>query len=322
MTASKESVRELTVAGVGAIVLPSLFEEQVVQSLVESGESPQAGELQTAEQHFEDIQQTSYGSPRGYLDLVAELKSQGSVPVIASLNGCTSGNWLDIATELEQAGADAFEVSLESGMLEMATSADTAEERLIENVREFCKRTQLPVSVKLSPFHTNVANLAWRLTEVGVAGIVCFAHDPEWDVRTDHLAATLKWSLTPAHHINQTLAGLIRLKVGGYAGDLAASGGVCSAEDLLKALIAGADVAMVTSELYRSGPGAVTQMVEGLSSFLDQQQLSSVADLAQRRPKLPADFRGGYLRSITGRIDARDPTPKVAGRGDRWGHPT
>ena len=317
-----EMVRQLSIAGAGAIVLPSLFEEQIVHQRKECGEDVSEEEAMIEWMCYGKVEGRYNGGPQAYLDAIASLKSVAVIPIIANLNGCTSGHWIHFAREIQLAGADAIEIMIESEIYDPSCSADEVERRLLDSVVTLCDEIEIPISVKLSQFHTNLPNLAWRLLEAGVTGIVCFAHDPVWNVCTERIKTSPKWELTHCSNINPTIAGLIRVRSGCPTISLAASGGVCSPLDFTKVLIAGADVAMVTSEVYRSGSEAITTLFSGLQTFLEDHSFESFGAFLESRPTPSRSLRGASLQSLTRPKRYEDPTPRLpfGNSGDRWGH--
>lgn len=314
-------VRELSIAGAGAVVLPSLFEEQIVHQMLERGKETCACEDKVEAACYTESEDVYNGGPAEYLNTIQRLKDVTAIPVLANLNGCTEGRWLDFARELEFAGADGIEVSLDNDLATASKSADQVEGRLLECVNELSDSVNIPIGVKLTPFHTNLANLAWRLVEAGAAGVVCFAHEPSWLVEIDKVAATLNWGLTPASNINSTLAGLVRIRSGGPEISVAASGGISAPQDLIKTIIAGADVTMVTSEVYRAGPDSIAHLLEGLTSYLMRHGFSSFSEFTASRPVLNSAVRRMEVCSLTRCQEFIDPTPDVHQHsGDRWGH--
>lgn len=321
LTQKPEMVRELSIAGAGAVVLPSLFEEQIVHRMLEQGDDPSPCESQVEAAYYTESEDTYNGGPSEYLGNIQRLKDVTAIPIIASMNGCTDGRWLHFAREIEAAGADGLEVSLDRGTSDSSLSADQVEGRMIECVTELCDSVNIPISVKLTPFHTSLSNLAWRIVEAGASGIVCFAHEPSWMVSTERVAATLNWGLTPASNINSTLAGLVRIRSGGPEISVAASGGISAPQDLIKTIIAGANVAMVTSEVYRAGPDSVAHLLEGLTSYLGRHGFLSFEDFVASRPALDSAIRRMEVCSLTRCQEFVDPTPAVHQQsGDRWGH--
>lgn len=321
LTARPESVREFVVAGAGAIVLPSLFQEQVVHRRLEKRQPTTEPETKLESQYYSHLNESPYGSVEAYIELIRTLKAAAGIPIIASLNGCSGGSWLAVVDELHAAGADAVEASIEPDNFNASQSAETVEHEALAGLAQLCQQSPLPVSVKLSPFHTNLSHLAWQLAKVGVAGLVCFAHEMTWVVHTDRIATSLDWELTPASHINPTVSGLLRVRTGGPEMDLAASGGISLPEDMLKTMIAGADVVMVTSEIYRSGPDIIAHLNESLARYLSQHQFTSFAEFKANRPPLQLQPRAAFLHSLTAGGQISDPTPRVTQQtGDRWGH--
>ncbi len=321
LTLIPEKVREMSIAGAGAVVLPSLFEEQIVHLRNQRGERVSDRESQVEWLSYEQIEDKYNGGPEAYLESISHHKKFSDLPVIASLNGCTGGHWLGFAVDLQRAGADAIELMLEPEITEPSVSGDRIERELLSCVTYLCDQISIPVSVKLSPYHTNLANLAWRLAEAGASGMVGFAHATSWEVSAERIKTSIKWSLTHSGNLNPTVDGLIRLRSGGPSISLAGSGGVCSSEDVSRVVIAGADVAMVTSEVYRAGPNIITSMLAGLSELLISHNLSSFEELVRSRPRPTLSLRRSRLQSMTRPHRFDDPTPEEPHRaGDRWGH--
>ncbi len=324
ITRQPESVRELAIAGAGAVVLPSLFQEQIVNYMLRDGVQPDADEERAEAAGSSHIQNGYNGGPAAYLRTIGELKHCVGIPIIANLNGFTDGQWLSFARELEDAGVDAIELSLYTDCANPGQSADEIEAKLIDCVAKVTDCVSIPISVKLTPHFTSLANLAWRLVEVGVSGIVIFAHEPVWETHLDRLAATTNWSLTPSGNVHPTVAGLIRIRRGGPRVSIAASGGVSNPGNLIQVVLAGADVAMVTSEIYRGGPDVIAHMIDGIRSYLERAGLDSFQALTQARPDKadPIDQRLDLLKSLTQDGRYHDPTPPLPTDhvGDRWGH--
>ena len=305
MTLEPESVRQMIDCGAGAVVLPSIFQEQIA---------------------YRDESQSKYnGGPDQYLTSIQEMKRLASIPVIASMNGFCDGTWLEYAKHIEVNGADAIELNLQPTVSNPAQRAEEIEEQLCEMVRKVCESVSIPVAVKLTHRFTSIANLAHRLQLLGAAGVVLFAHEPKWEVAIDRLQSTSHWELTPVDSLGATLTGIIQARLGGLDLSIAASGGVRTAEDAIKAMIAGADVVMITSEIYRSGPEAISKMVHGLERLIEIQGFHSLAQLQQARPAPETRSRQATrfdtIDPITRTTTYRDPTPVVERQsGDRYGH--
>lgn len=323
LTRQPEYVRNLAIAGAGAVVLPSLFEEQIVTYLVQTGVQPDANEERAEAKGSSFIQDTYNGGPEAYLQTIGELKHCVGIPIVANMNGYTDGQWLTFARDLQNAGADAIELCLHTDCANPGLSADEIEDKLINSVCSVCDAVTIPISVKLAPYFTSLANVSWRLIEAGAAGVVIFAHEPVWETHLDRLTATTNWSLTPSGNVQPTLAGLIRVRAGGPPVSVAASGGVSNPTNLIQVVIAGADIAMVTSEIYRGGPDVVAHMVDGVRGYLQRAGLESFNALKRARPIRvdSLDQRLNLLHSLTSEACYDDPTPTVPDHGsNRWGH--
>lgn len=275
LTTEPAKVRELSLAGAGAIVLPPLFEEQIAR---EVGSETQKG---GRERSFGDADHDSLSS---YLTLIARLKTITAAPIIASLNGASEGSWLRVTDDLERVGAEAIELCLDSAIASPEENACEIEARLVSAIKTVCDTSTVPVSVKLSPYHTNLSNLAWSIVGAGAHGVTCFAQDTAWRVSIDAIESSLSWNEPPAGYADQTLSGIVRTYASRAPLSLAACGGVCSTEDAIRAFLAGADCVMLVSELYRSGPDAITHILEGLSVFLERNHFVSLAELFAKRP--------------------------------------
>lgn len=280
-----DAVQELAIAGAGAVVLPSLFEEQVVRYLDDQGVELEPQEAAVGAAGTHEIEEEHNGGVARYLAAIEQLKRVTAIPVIANLYGYTDGNWLGLARQLERCGADALELSLHTDSTDTALSPAAIEQELLNCVGRVCSLVSMPVAVKLSPFLSSLANFGGRLAAAGASGIVVFGREPEWDIHTDRLQATARWPLTAAGNTDTMIAGVIRARSGGLTVSIAASGGIGSPGDVVKAALVGADVAMVTSEVYREGPDAVRHMVEGVASFLSRHNYPSLSALLHARPK-------------------------------------
>lgn len=327
LTSCPETVRELAIAGAGAIVLPSIFEEQLEDYSRDdyrvADQVHHAALDRLTAKSLPEVESDLFcnGGPTAYLELIGSLKATTGMPIIASMNGCHGGEWLHFARQIEKAGASAIEASLESCTTNPELNANEVEERLVRGVHELCELVSIPVSVKLSPYHSNLGHLAWELQHAGANGLVCFGHEPTWDVKLERIRATPVWGLTPASLINPTISGILRVRSSGPRICLAASGGISSIEDVIASVISGADVVMITSEIYRSGPDAVAHLIDALSGYLGRHGFDSYEELVANRPRLDASIRGMQLGCLTQTHAYRDPTPSPCLRsGDRWGH--
>ncbi|MFN3190576.1 MAG: dihydroorotate dehydrogenase [Aureliella sp.] len=298
MTLQCEQVRQFAISGAGAVVLPSLFEEQVVAAFARRGDRLDPIEEATALGDEDTLNDDYNGGLDNYIWTVRQLKNTVGIPVIASLNGTTTGHWLDIGRELQDAGADALEITAECWELRPEQTADETERQMLNMISELKTRVTIPIAVKISPFHSNLQNLCWQLYRHGAAGVVCFGSEPVWNVAIDQVTNSLHWPLTSPSSIHQTIAGCIRAANNAPPISLAACGGVSTTEDVIRCMLAGANGVMMTSEIYRNGPDAIAHVVEGLTSFINRNTFGSLEELAAGRPK-PELGRSSWLHSAT-----------------------
>lgn len=322
LTLQPETLRHLIACGAGAVVLPSIFQEQV-----EFGDQQQRGQQSAAPADSLQQQQDQYNSgPEQYLASIGALKRVSSIPIIASLSGCSGGDWLSFARQMEASGADALELNLQPVASDPLQTSAELEAGLCDAVRTVCRSVAIPVAVKLTQHFTSITNLAHQLKQAGAAGVVLFGHESKWEVEIDRLRWTVHWELTPVDSLGSTLAGLVRAHLAGLGLSIAASGGVRTAEDAIKTMIAGAHVVMVTSEIYRSGPEAISRIVAGLERYLAGCGCESLSQFQRRCPQPEARCghllrQQNYLDPLTRSAHYKDPTPAIPPQaGDRYGH--
>jgi dihydroorotate dehydrogenase (fumarate) len=290
--------RKLEDAGAGALVMRSLFEEQLepqppalsnTLSTLEGGdEFPEVAEYQL--------------SPENYLRQLASLKATLSVPVIASLNGYRPGHWTDFAKRLEGAGADAIELNLYRVVTDVTVAADQIEMEILETVGLIAGAVRIPVAVKLSPFHTSIAQLAVALELAGAAGVVMFNRFYQPDVNTTELEVQANLRLSNPSEILLRLRWLAILAPN-LRGSLAASGGFHNADDAIKALLTGAHVVQLVSVLLRHGPSILGTFVHGLTAWMRAHGYEQLDDfrgaLNLQTCRDPAAFeRANYIRAL------------------------
>jgi dihydroorotate dehydrogenase (fumarate) len=316
-----ETVRQLINAGAGAIVLPSVMQEQLIHRLMKPTDP-----LGAIERSGYQPQQDKYnGGADNYLRSIELLKRSCTVPVIASLNGASLGDWLDYAKEIEAAGADALECNVQTVNFDPESTSNEIESGLCEIVASVVSRVSIPVAVKLSQRYTNLASMARQLKETGAKGLVLFTHQPHWDVCTDRKHWTICWELSPVDSLGGVLEGIVRIHGGKLGLSIAASGGVATSQDAIKAMIAGADVVMVTSAIYREGPGAIRNMVNGIQRYLGIHHHPTLQDFQASRPTADIDsertMRLEYVDPLTRSKAYFDPAPTTSQTtGDAFGH--
>lgn len=294
---------QLEDAGAAAIVMRSLFEEQIdaeQRALLFNVES-------TAESNPEG---TSYFpsfaeyqlSPDQYLRQLAHLKASLSIPVIASLNGCRPGGWTDYAQRFESAGADAIELNLYQLVTDPLRAADDVEADMLETVRSVVGSVKIPVAVKLSPFHTAPAHFVMALENAGAAGVVLFNRFYQPDFNLEDLEVQSQLKLSDSSELLMRLRWLAILSPRVH-GSLAVSGGVHSASDLVKAVLGGAHAVQVVSVLLRHGPQVLSVMLQGVKSWLEEHGYENISQLRgamnlQRCPDPAAFERANYIRIL------------------------
>jgi dihydroorotate dehydrogenase (fumarate) len=282
LTKNTDTVRQLEEAGVSAIVMYSLFEEQISHESQELAHYITQGQNTFVEvnSYYPDFKNYNVGT-QGYLEEVARLKQAVSVPVIGSLNGTSSGGWVDYAQKIEQAGADALELNTYFLVTNPETSSVEQEDLYVNLVRDICSRVQIPVAVKLSPFFTSLPNLIRRLEEAGAKGVVLFNrfYQPDFDLEADEVVPNLV--LSNSNDLRLPLR-WISILYGKTKVDMAASSGVHTAQDVLKVMMAGANVAMTTSALLRYGAARAKEILTDLTAWMEEQEYESVRQMQGR----------------------------------------
>lgn len=304
-TRTPESALRLQEAGASAIVMPSLFEEEVAREQDELSRALDQGSESFAEalNYFPALAAVESTAER-YLASVAEMKQRLDIPVIASLNGTSPGGWAYFAGEIEQAGADALELNLYRIAADPAQTGAAVEERDVEVVRRVRQATRLPLAVKISPAYSALANHAVRLIEAGADGLVLFNRFYQPDIDPDSREVIPKVSLSEPWELRLPLRWLAILRpLSAGRACLAASSGVASGVDVAKALLVGADVAMTTSALLRHGREHLATMERELMAWLDANEYFTVEELrgsvSYAASDNPAAFeRANYLRVL------------------------
>jgi dihydroorotate dehydrogenase (fumarate) len=295
LTGSLDGLARLEAAGAGAVVLPSLFEEELAEEPGAAAAPPPA--------------QAGYGAgPAAYLALLSQAKAALSVPVIASLNGVSRSGWVGYASRMEQAGADAVELNIYYVSSRPGRSASEIEWHYLEVVRAVRQAIAIPLAVKLSPYFSSLANLAGQLAEAGADGLVLFNrfYQPDLDIEALEVVPRLELSSSVELRLPLRWVAILHRRFGV---SLAASTGVHSATEVVKVLLAGADVAMLTSALLRYGPDHLRLVEGGLRDWMDRHRYERVEQLrgllSQRSVPDPAAFeRANYIKTL-----ASHPTP-------------
>lgn len=286
--------------GAGAVVLRSLFEEQIEAADSQLQEALAASTLATPEAQSLFPAQTI--GPREYLTLVSRAKAALEIPVIASLNCVAPGSWSDYARQLAEAGADALEVNLYAVQADPALDAAAVEGRYEEIVGAILDAVRIPVSVKLSPYFTALANFVARLDRRGVRGFVLFNRFLQPDISLERLAPQSAMPLSQPHEALLPLRWIAILH-GRVGADLAASTGVHDTASVLKQLLAGATVVQLASTLIKNGITQLAALRSGLEDWMDKRGHGELADfrgsLSQRVVRDPGAFeRAQYVHLV------------------------
>lgn len=268
-------------AGASAIVLPSLFEEEILHEQVELTRSLEAGSGHFAEalDYFPDVDAFASVSDR-YLSKVETIKAQSSIPVIASLNATSAGGWVRHAALIEQAGADALELNLYRVAADPTRDAADMEAADIEVIHSVRAAIAIPLSVKLSPYYTAMASFAARAVEAGADGLVLFNRFYQPDIDLDILEVVNTVELSQPGELRMPLRwiAILRPQLGPHV-SIAATTGVHAGTDVVKALMSGADVACLTSAVLRHGPAHLRTVEDELVRWLGEREYDSVAQL-------------------------------------------
>jgi dihydroorotate dehydrogenase (fumarate) len=298
-----DSIRRLEDAGASAVVLYSLFEEQLRRESVELDFYLSEGTESFPESlsYFPQPGEFVLG-PEGYLDHIRKAKEAVDIPVIASLNGSSVGAWIQYATQIEQAGADALECNIYWIVTDPAATAEQVEQHYLEILQAVKAAVHIPVAIKLSPFFTNLANVASQLDAGGANGLVLFNrfYQPDIDLEAMEMKPSVLLSTPQAMRLPLTWVGILHGRV---KADLAATGGIHGAEDVIKLLMVGANVTMLCSTLLRNGINHLRAIEQGVHHWMETHEYESVEQMRGSMSQLhcpdPAAFeRAQYMRAV------------------------
>ena len=298
-----DTIRRLEDSGCAAVVLHSLFEEQITGS--STGRirhmDPEATEFTDITSRFPLLREYPLG-PYEYAEHIQLVKKAVSVPLIASLNGGSAEGWLRFAQVIEQAGADALELNLYEVVTDPKTPAVAVEDTLMNMVRGLKRVIRIPIAVKLSPFFTAFANVAQQLDEAGADGLVLFNrfYQPDIDIRTSETTPRLELSTSAELRLRLRWVAIL---YGRVRSSLAVTGGVAEPNDGIKAILAGADAVQLVSALLHHGPGHVDVMRRGLERWMEWNQISRLDEMRGRaslqHTRDRASFeRANYIRTL------------------------
>lgn len=300
---SLDRVRALQDAGASAIVMHSLFEEQIDREM-----KAEYAHLHRHEDVFAEAagffpESDTYAlGPQEYLEHIRRVKEACRIPVIASLNATQLGGWVEYANLIQQAGADALELNLYYLATDAAVSGEEVESDALEIVRTVKAGVKIPVAVKLSPFFSSLAHFAKGLEEAGADGLVLFNRFYQPDIDLEELEVLPKLDLSTPEELRLRLRWLAIL-FGQVKLPLACTGGVHSAADVAKSILAGADVVQVVSAVLKHQPGHLRTLLDGLEKWMQEKEYESVAQMRgalslQNCPDPSAFERANYLKVL------------------------
>jgi dihydroorotate dehydrogenase (fumarate) len=271
-------VKELEEAGAAAIVLRSLYEEEITGEQIDAFLHTESYGDSSAEagSYFPDPE--SALGPDEYLEHLRRVKSTVNIPVLASLNGSSPGSWVSYARLLEQAGADGLELNIYHSASDPTMSGDQVERQAVDIVREVKQGLRIPVAVKLSPMLTAFAHFAMQLDTTGADGFVLFTRFHDVDIDVYELEVVRAMKLSESSALQQGLRGAAAL-AGRVKASLAITGGVHTAVDVVKATMVGAHVTQMVSALLRNGPGHLRKVKTGLEGWLETNEWSSLGEM-------------------------------------------
>jgi dihydroorotate dehydrogenase (fumarate) len=304
LSESLDNIRRMEDAGAAAIVLTSLFEEQLALESKALDEDLERGTGSFAESlDFLPDQKDYRMSHEVYLEHLRRAKSAVKIPIIASLNGNTPGGWVNFAKDMETAGADALELNTYALATDRSQTSSELEHQTLELVETVCQAVKIPVSVKLSQSFTSIPHIVARLEDVGARGVVLFNrfYQPDFDIETLEVRPTLHFStpseLLPRLHWAAILYGHTNI-------DIALTGGVHSAEDVLKCIMAGASMTMMASALHIHGIEHIGRVLADMQYWLEKREYTSLWEtrgcLSRRSVPDTSPFdRGNYIKTLS-----------------------
>lgn len=303
LSKNTDSARRLEDAGAGAIVMHSLFEEKIEQeeeTLARFFHQQSLGHGEADSFHPIPEQYQSYQEK--HLEQLQALKAELEIPVIASLNGTTPGGWIDQASALQEAGADALELNLYYIAADVDEDCNSVEDRYVETLQALGQRVSIPITMKLSSQFSALVNVAQRFEGAGAAGLVLFNRFYQPDIDLDTL------EVVPRLELSASVESLLRIRwiailYGRVGCSLAITGGIHSSEDVIKALLAGADVTHMCSALLHRGPDHLAEVLKELDQWLEQREYESVRQLkgsiSQQNSIDPAAYaRANYVNVL------------------------
>ncbi|MDQ3743843.1 MAG: dihydroorotate dehydrogenase-like protein [Acidobacteriota bacterium] len=299
-----EGIRRMEDAGAGAVVMYSLVEEQINLESLSLNDYLDRGTYSTAEalSYFPEMLGYNGVGPEGYLELVHAAKLACDIPIIGSLNGVSPGGWVEYASLIEQAGADALELNVYFIPSNPLLPGTAVEDLYVEILRDVKRVVSVPLALKLSPYFSNVGHVARRLTDEGADALVLFNRFYQPDFDLENLEVEPRLVLSQSHEIRLPLC-WVALLYGELPTDFAVTSGVHNYRDVLKSLMAGAKVAMMASELLQRGVGRIAEVLRAVEGWMEEHEYVSVnqmiGSLSRTNVADPAAFeRANYMKML------------------------
>jgi len=303
ITKKLEGFQRLEEAGASAVVMYSLFEEQITHDSLALDHFLNRGTESYAESltYFPDLEHYNVG-PEAYLELIHKAKETVSIPVIGSLNGVSTGGWVDYAKKIEEAGADALELNMYYISTDPGLTSQELEQNYINLVKDVRAQVNIPLAVKLSPYFSALPNLASRLVTAGANGLVLFNRFMQPDLDIETLEVTPNLILSTSNELRLPLR-WIAILYGRVTCDFALTSGVHTGKDVLKSMMAGARVTMLASELLHNGVGRISEILSDMSVWMESYEYESVrqmqGSMSQQAVAEPAAFeRANYMKAL------------------------
>lgn len=298
-----DRVKEMEDAGASAIVVYSLFEEQIEHEANEFEHYMSYGTESFAEalNYFPKPDEYNLG-PDEYLNHISKLKKSAGIPIIGSLNGVSKGGWMKYAKLIEEAGADALELNIYYVASNIKEDGAKVEEIYLRDFRAIKSTVKIPVAIKLSPYFSSIGNMATRLDEAGADGLVLFNRFYQPDIDLDKLEVLPNLELSTSNDLRLPMRWIATL-YGKVKASLAATSGIHNYQDVLKALMVGSDVTMVCSELLANGIGRITEILKDLEVWMEKNEYKSIemmkGSISQKSVADPAAFeRANYMKAL------------------------
>lgn len=302
-----DTIKKLEDAGAGAIVMYSIFEEQfqLESKALDHYLSHGAESFSEALSYF-PAQNDYKRGPEEYLSHIQKIKKSVSIPVIPSINCISTSGWVEYAKKIEQAKADALELNLYFIPTDSHLTSDTIEKLYLDVLKEVKKAVKIPVSIKLSPYFTNTFRMIQNLDKAGANGLVLFNRFYQPDLNLEELTVEPQVSLSNSTDLRLPLR-WIAISYGKIKASLAGTGGVHTAEDSIKLLMAGADVVNLCSVLLKNGPEYLKKILDNMKSWMEKKEYESVqqlkGSLSQKSVAEPSAFeRANYMKALTGYV--------------------